>query len=117
MNRLVNSVLTILIMSAVCLSPAAAGEGAEVIVAPLESSIATPIGSGNPAAFTSCSVGNLNGASFALPSYIAPPEEFGLVFTPSDLCTACQSGANVNTVHVVLQTCEALVVEVSVALA
>lgn len=112
MNRLVDSVVFALLAFSLNVPLAGALTGYTVVPRGTIKSLA-----GDGALSMSkigCIVGNLNPAAIALPSYIVPPEEYALIFEPQDVCTACPSGVNIDLVHMVMQTSEAVVLEIAV---
>lgn len=92
--------------------------GAELTIEPLESSVPTPVDRGEGAqALTTCVVGNASPGSFALPDFIAPPVKYAVTFVPEEVCTICPAGVRVTTVHIVLQTDEAMAIEMGATVA
>ncbi|KPJ60863.1 MAG: hypothetical protein AMJ46_03920 [Latescibacteria bacterium DG_63] len=71
---------------------------------PIETIVPTPFSLAPSGAQYDCQVGNLNPAAWAIGNFIAPPEEYKLVFDPLATCTACPFGFQVQEVHVHLQT-------------
>jgi hypothetical protein len=76
----------------------------ELAVTPVERSMATPLDLGSSNAETTCQVGNLNPAAWAINNFVYPPEEYKLAFDPLATCSACPIGFKVNTNHALLQT-------------
>ncbi len=61
-----------------------------------------------------CQVGNLNTPAWAILSFVAPPEEYKLVFDPQTTCPECPAGILVNTIHVLLRTSQACDIQMAV---
>lgn len=75
----------------------------KIILHPVEGTAPTEIGSGNLNG-TACQIGNLNPAAWAISGFIAPPEDYKLVFDPGTTCSVCPTGFQVTTISIHLQT-------------
>jgi hypothetical protein len=56
----------------------------------------------------------LNTPAWAILSFVAPPEEYKLVFDPQTTCPECPAGILVNTIHVLLRTSQACDIQMAV---
>ncbi len=94
-----------------------ASAGGELTVVPLETNVATPIDRGGQSLLTGCQVGNAGPAVYGLPNFIAPPQEYAVTFVAQDVCTECLSGVQINAVHMVLLSDEAMAIEMGATIA
>ena len=75
---------------------------------------ATPISLGASGIETTCQVGNLNPAYWAISGFVFAPEDYKLAFDPMATCSVCPVGFKVNAVHAYLQVTAATQIVMSV---